>query len=422
MHVMKLSAIALAVTAGASQLALASAQSEAKGLVEDSTFDLFNRNLYFNRDFQNNAPGTQSKLEEWAHGFTATFESGFTPGIVGFGFDAYGMIGLKLDSSPSRAGTGLLPVGSDGYAEDEYAEAGGVVKARMSSSVLKYGQQIVGVPVFATDDSRLLPETATGFLLTSNEIEGLEINAGHFTALNAQAQTGHDSLGLTSADFIGGTYAVDDNFSASLYYSDVKDFWQKVYGNLNYTVALANEQAVNLDFNIYRTDYEEVYTGTGDDEGNTIWSLAASYSLGAHSFMLAYQKSIGGFDGIGYDYGVDGGGAVYLANSVQRSDFNAEDEKSWQARYDLDLAAVGLNGFKFMTRYTYGDDADVGTTDNGKEWERDIEVRYVVPEGPAKDLSLRLRQATYRSSDGVYYGSPSIDEVRVIIEYPLSIL
>ena len=179
---------------------------------------------------------------------------------------------------------------------------------------------------------------------------------------------------------------------------------------------------MNLDFNIYRTDYEEAYTGTGDDEGNTIWSLAASYSLGAHSFMLAYQKSIGGFDGIGYDYGVDGGGAVYLANSVQRSDFNAEDEKSWQARYDLDLAAVGLNGFKFMTRYTYGDDADVGTTDNGKEWERDIEVRYVVPEGPAKDLSLRLRQATYRSSDGVYYGSPSIDEVRVIIEYPLSIL
>lgn len=319
--------------------------------------DLFNRNLYFNRDFQNNAPGTQSKVEEWAHGFTATFESGFTQGPVGFGFDAYGMIGLKLDSSPSRAGTGLLPVGSDGYAEDEYAEAGGVVKARVSSSVLKYGQQIVGVPVFATDDSRLLPETATGFMLTSNELEGLELNAGHFTALNAQAQTGHDSVGLKRLDFVGGTYAVDDNFSLSLYYSDAHDAFQKVYGNLNYTVPLVNEQSLNFDFNIYRTDYEAEYTGTGDDEGNTIWSLAATYSLGAHSFMLAYQKSIGGFDGIGYDYGIDGGGTVYLANSVQRSDFNAQDEKSWQARYDLDLAAVGLNGFKFMTRYIYGDDA-----------------------------------------------------------------
>ena len=224
--------------------------------------------------------------------------------------------------------------------------------------MLKYGQQIVGVPVFATDDSRLLPETATGFLLTSNELEGLELNAGHFTALNAQAQTGHDSVGLKRLDFVGGTYAVDDNFSLSLYYSDAHDAFQKVYGNLNYTVPLVNEQSLNFDFNIYRTDYEAEYTGTGDDEGNTIWSLAATYSLGAHSFMLAYQKSIGGFDGIGYDYGIDGGGTVYLANSVQRSDFNAQDEKSWQARYDLDLAAVGLNGFKFMTRYIYGDDPD----------------------------------------------------------------
>lgn len=426
MHVMKLSAIALAVTAGASQLAMANAQSEAMGLMEDSSFDIFNRNLYFNRDFQNNTGG-QSKLEEWAHGITATFESGFTPGIVGFGFDAYGMLGIKLDSSPSRSGTGLLPRDSTGgarerRAEDEYSEAGAAIKARYSSSVLKYGQQIVAVPVFATDDSRLLPETATGFLLTSQELPGLDLNIGHFTALNAQAQTGHDSVGLTRANFVGGTYSVDDNFSVSLYYSEVDDFWDKVYANLNYSLALANEQALNFDFNIYRTDYDASYTSTGDDEGNTIWSLAATYSMGAHRFMLAYQKSIGGFDGIGYDYGVDGGGAVYLANSVQRSDFIAEDEKSWQARYDLDLAAVGLNGFKFMTRYIYGDDADVGTTTNGKEWERDIELRYVVPEGPAKDLSLRLRQATYRSSDGVYYGSPSIDEVRFIIEYPLSIL
>src|SRR5690606_40827946 len=83
------------------------------------------------------------------------------------------------------------------------------------------------------------------------------------------------------------------------------DFWDKVYANLNYSLALANEQALNFDFNIYRTDYEASYTGTGDDEGNTIWSLAATYSMGAHRFMLAYQKSIGGFDGTGYAYGVD---------------------------------------------------------------------------------------------------------------------
>ena len=64
-----------------------------------------------------------------------------------------------------------------------------------------------------------------------------------------------------------------------------------------------------------------------------------------------------------------------------------------------------------------------GTDDNGKEWERDVDIKYVLQEGPAKDLSFRIRQATYRSSDAVYLdSSPSIDELRLIVEYPLSIL
>ena len=32
-----------------------------------------------------------------ARGFIATFQSGYTPGVVGFGVGAYGMLGLKLD-------------------------------------------------------------------------------------------------------------------------------------------------------------------------------------------------------------------------------------------------------------------------------------------------------------------------------------
>ncbi|MGB8973847.1 MAG: OprD family outer membrane porin, partial [Pseudomonas capeferrum] len=144
-----------------------------------------------------------------------------------------------------------------------------------------------------------------------------------------------------------------------------------------------------------------------------------AYNIGAHTFTLAYQKVSGDGD---YAYGVDGGGTVFLANSIARSDFNAEDEKSWQARYDLNFAEFGVPGLTFMTRYARGSGATTRTTDNGKEWERDIDVKYVMQSGPAKDLSFRVRQATYRSSDGVYYGSSSIDELRLIVEYPLSIL
>lgn len=431
MQVMKWSVIALAVAAGTSQLAFASAQSESNGFVEDSSLNVLSRNLYFYRDFRNAGPDLNDDPQEWGQGFITTYESGFTQGTIGFGVDAIGLLGIKLDSGKGRSGSGLFPTGSDGRSQDDYSEAGGAVKLRLSSTVLKYGDQFTALPVLSTDDSRLLPEVAEGFLVTSNEIEGLELHAGRFTAINAQDQTYHDSIGLKGADVFGGSYSFTDDLSAALYYSDVEDSFKKYYGNLNYTFGISEGQSLNFDFNIYKTDYDKEYTNTGKSEDNTIWSLAAAYNLGAHTVTAAYQKSHGGYTFInddgdaetrGYDYGVDGGGTVWLANSVQRSDFNSKDEKSWQLRYDLDFADFGVPGLKFMARYISGSGADTGTTNSGKEWERDIQVGYTVQNGPAKDLNMRVRQATYRSSDGVYYGSPSIDEVRVILEYPLSIL
>ncbi|OUM31005.1 OprD family porin [Pseudomonas putida] len=427
MRVMKWSMIALAVAAGTSQLAMASAQDESKGFIEDSKLNVKTRMLYFSRDFRNVPNGAQSRVEETGLGFLGTFESGFTQGTVGFGVDAIGMLGLKLDSGKGRAGTGLFPEGSDGRSQDDYSEGGGAVKMRISNTVLKFGDQFTALPVLATDDSRLLPEVAEGGLITSNEIDGLTLHAGHFTALNAQAQTYHDSLNLTEANVFGGTYAINDNLSTSVYYSHIEDHFRKWYGNINWALPISDKQGLVFDFNIYDTksignNLTGAFVSKADGSNeldNIAASLSAAYNIGAHTFTLAYQKVSGDGD---YAYGVDGGGTIFLANSVARSDFNAEDEKSWQARYDLNFAEYGVPGLTFMTRYVRGTGATTRTTDDGKEWERDIDVKYVLQSGPAKDLSLRVRQATYRSGDGVYYGSPSIDELRLIVEYPLSIL
>ncbi|MQG92646.1 OprD family porin [Pseudomonas sp. MN1F] len=421
MRVMKWSMIALAVAAGTSQMAVASSQDESKGFLEDSKLNVKTRMLYFSRDFRNNDSG-QSRAEETGLGFVGTYESGFTQGTIGVGVDAIGMLGLKLDSGKGRAHTGLFPTGSDDRSQDDYSKGGGAVKFRVSNTVLKVGDQFTALPVFATDDSRLLPEMAEGTLITSNEIKGLTLNAGHFTALDAQAETNHDSLNLTKADVVGGTYAFTDNLSTSLYYSKVEDYWRKYYANVNWALPISDKQGLVFDFNIYDTKsdgsakYESFDGGKLD---NRAYSLSGAYNIGAHTFTLAYQKISGDGD---YGYGVDGGGTIFLANSVARSDFNAENEKSWQARYDLNFAEYGIPGLTFMTRYVRGTDAHVTGTNNGSEWERDVDVKYVLQEGPAKDLSFRVRQATYRSSDGVYYGSNSIDELRLIVEYPLSIL
>ncbi|MBF8754582.1 MULTISPECIES: OprD family porin [Pseudomonas] len=439
MRVMKWSMIALAVAAGTSQLAVASSQDEAKGFVDDSKLTVKMRNLYFSRDRRdsesaaNKAAGLRHDVREWGQGFVGTFESGFTQGTVGVGVDAIGMLGIKLDSGRGYSGSGLFPTGSDDRSQDEYSKGGGAVKFRVSDTVLKVGDQFTAMPVFATDDSRLLPEVAQGALITSNEIKGLTLQAGHFTSITAQAATYHDSIndgvgdgqgfGLTKADVVGGTYAFTDNLSSSLYYSRVEDYWRKYYGNLNWALPISDSQGLVFDFNIYDTKsigdaiYRSGFTRDGDKLDNRAYSLSGAYNIGAHTFTLAYQKISG--DGE-YAYGIDGGGSIFLANSVARSDFNAEDEKSWQARYDLNFAEYGVPGLTFMVNYVRGTDANVGDTSNAKEWERDVSVKYVLQEGPAKDLSFRVRQATYRSSDKISSGS--LDELRLIVEYPLSIL
>jgi imipenem/basic amino acid-specific outer membrane pore len=420
MQVMKWSVIALAVAAGTSQMAVASSQSESNGFIEDSSFNIFNRALYFNRDFRNAAPGSQSYAEETGLGIRLLFESGFTQGTVGVGVDAHSLSSIKLDSGRGRHSTGQFGTTGDGRGDDTQTEVGGAVKFRVSDTVLKYGNQFTASPVFSTDDSRILPEVATGTLLTSNEIEGLELTAGRFTAMSSQVGSSRDDIngkaaGLTSANIIGASYAFTDNFSAAIHRSDVEDYFKKTYVNLNYNLPLAEEQALNFDFNAYKT------TGDGEERygevDNKIWSLAAAYSLSAHKFTVAHQRSSGD---AGYAYGVDGGGTIWLANSVQMRDFNGKDEKSWQARYDLDMASYGVPGLSFMARYVRGTGIDNGPGSDLDRWERNIEAKYVVQDGAAKDLSFRVRQATYRADEGFEGGK--LDEVRLIVEYPLSVL
>jgi imipenem/basic amino acid-specific outer membrane pore len=179
MQVMKWSVIALAVAAGTTQMAVASSQSESKGIVEDSSFNIFNRVLYQNRDFRNgpnsasNSANPAGYREETGLGIRLLLESGFTQGTVGVGFDAHSLSSIKLDSGRGRVGTGQFGKTDEGRGDDTQTEVGGAIKFRVSDTVLKHGNMFTGSPVFSTDDSRILPEVATGTLLTSNEIEGL---------------------------------------------------------------------------------------------------------------------------------------------------------------------------------------------------------------------------------------------------------
>ncbi|WP_426150605.1 OprD family porin [Pseudomonas sp. DC3000-4b1] len=405
---------------------MASEQAESKGFVEDSHLNLLLRNAYINRDYKHGA----EDRAEWGQGVIANFASGFTQGTVGVGLDAFGLYGLRLDGGRGRSGAGgidFFKQDSSGNAADDLARAGGAIKFRVSNTVLKYGEMMPALPVLNYDDSRLLPESYTGYLLTSREIDGLELNAGHFTAQTRKSAEGRDSGGLKQLDVFGGSYRFNDQFSASLYASDVKDELRKQYLGMTFVQPFDRDRSLTLDFNGYRSRLDSAFAdrlGTGQD--NTIWSLAATYAFGAHSLTLAHQRSTGD---TGYNYGGyannggvgDGGNTIFLANSYW-SDFNAEDERSWQLAYGLDFGPYGIPGLSYKIAYVRGD--NIRTNDGeGVEREWFNQLQYVVQEGAAKDLKLRLRNSILRTSTNVRESGYNDDgnEVRLFVEYPINI-
>lgn len=416
-----LSLIALCIAASTS--ALADDQSTAKGFVEDSHLDVLLRNAYMNRDYKHH---NKDKME-WGQGVIGTFTSGFTQGTVGVGVDAFGLYGLRLDGGKGRvgaAGIDFFKPGDSGHAQDDIARGGSAVKARFSNTVVKFGDQMPALPVLSYDDSRLLPESYTGTLITSKEIEGLELNAGHFTAEARKSAEGRDSGGLKRIDVLGGSYRFNDQFSASLYGSDVEDVLKKQYVNLNYVYPIAKDRSLTLDFNGYRTRLDKDFA-KDDNRTNRIWSLAATYAMGAHSFTLAHQRSSGD---IGYLYGGyqsadyigDGGTTIWLANSYW-SDFNGKDENSWQVAYGLDFAEYGIPGLSYRVAYVRGDNIDAGQAGRGQEREIFNQLQYLVQEGPAKDLKLKLRSSMLRASNNVNSYVDDGNEVRVFVEYPIRV-
>lgn len=106
----------------------------------------------------------------------------------------------------------------------------------------------------------------------------------------------------------------------------------------------------------------------------------------------------------------------YLVNFVQINDFAGADERSWQARYDYNFAALGVPGLTFMTRYISGDNVSRATGGEGKEWERNTELKYVVQSGPLKNVAVRLRNATFRSNF-----ARDADEVRLLVSYSVAL-
>ncbi len=388
--------------------------------IEDSSATLSTTNIYLNRDFRE---GTgQNKREEWGQGFMLDLHSGYTEGTVGLGVDAQGLLGVKLDYGGKRTGTDLLPVQDDGGTPDEYGRLSLTGKVKISQSEFRYGSHIPELPMVKANDSRLLPQVFEGGLLTTQEITNLTFTGARFDQVIDRASTNSENLVLNSknkrfASAISGDHlnlaGLDYQFAKGLtgryFYGELEDIYRQHFIGLLVSQPLGSG-TFSADLRVSISD------NSGDDKAGTIdnqaWNGMLGYAHSGHKLRLGYQQ-MNGDTGFAY---LDGSNP-FLVNFVQLNDFANADERSWQVRYDFGFAQVGIPGLSFLTRYVKGDNAKVAISNaEGREWERDIEFKYVVQSGPLKNLYVRLRNASFRSSF-----ARNADENRVIVGYSLSI-
>ena len=454
---MKKPNVGLAVAA-----ALLTQQAMAGGFIEDSKATLGLRNFYINNDNRDHAASTaasvQSRNEEWGQGLDLRFISGYTHGTVGFGVDAIGLLGIKLDSgggtngatATSYGGT-VFPSKSNGEAVDNFSSLGLTAKAKISQTELKLGTLQPKLPVIVTNDGRLLPQTFQGGQVTSADIKDLTLVGGQIEHAKGRNSSNNEELSIAGANsrttagrdsnkFIygGGDYKITKDLTAQYYYGNLENFYKQHFLGLVHNWAIG-PGVLKSDLRYFKSSddgangHDPLYYSTGNYQGfragkgkvdNNLYSGLFLYSVAGHTFGGGYQVSNGSSDFPWLNQG--DGSSAYIITDSQIQKFARAGERTWQARYSYDFAKVGLPGATAGIVYLRGDNIDTissastAVAGSGRsEWERDLTLAYVVQSGPLKNLGLMWKNAMWRND---VPGQRDQDENRLILSYSIPML
>jgi hypothetical protein len=236
-------ALALAVAVAVGVMAQ---QAGAAGFIEDSKATLGLRNFYINtdnRDGDTKAAKAQNKQEEWGQGFDLRFISGYTQGTVGFGIDAIGLLGVRLDSGGGtngatstsyggtvfpkqvqrRSGGQLLQPGPDCQGQDlsDRAEAGYPAAKTAGYRDQRWSSAAANLPGWPDHFGEIKDLTLVG-----GQIEHVKgRNSSNNEELSIAGSNAHTAAGRDSNKFIyaGGDYKITKDLTAQYYYGNLED-------------------------------------------------------------------------------------------------------------------------------------------------------------------------------------------------------
>ena len=463
MKSLKLTAITAAVISAS---AATGAYASLDNFLQDSSFDVKLRNVYFDRDTKgfnkksdpNN--GSNVAWHEYAQAIELNYKSGYLFDMFGFDLSNYNT--LKLDSSSSASnsnhGNGSLlpskhinahgnPRYDDGTSLGKLGQA--FLKFKLGNEDMglhaKYGMMTMDTVFIASSTSRAIPSSFYGSEIDAN-LFGVNLYGVYADRVSERTSTSYDDfVNHLDGDKLDNMYAVGAKtnivgMNLSGEYAETKDFIKQYYVGADYTIDYSDSVALLLDGQYYSAkrggnlwDGKDVdskiasFTPNFTDKAH-LQNINALLSVGHLDLGLSYSKvsAKGGF----YDYVMaynDYGGTNFWT-SRQISDFNVDGERALQASAMYEFGDLGLPGFFAGVTYTQGDQisaAQASKVGYDKETEINTEVGYRFNEGALKGLSLSAQHGYWTADKPDFATADMRDareaDLRVYVDYTVSV-
>lgn len=395
----KLSVLALAAAAAASGSAVAAdAQDGYKVSVDSRTF-------YMNRDFAEGINDTHAA----GQAFKLNVASPYYGGVIGFDTTITKVVEL-LDDKTIRS-SDVLDDNGDGYTAVENL----LLKIKPLENVnIKAGRMVMMTPLLNDLQSRL-SAPSTQAIYGDIALDNLNLYAFYSDEASRNQSQDFSAYSANGEEYeissIGGSYKFENGLSTQAQYAVADDYLKQSFFNVSYPTQLADYDVMLDAVHMRGEDDGALY---GSDYDSNLTSLTARFAKGDWAYTVNYQ-TVGGDDGYNVQWGGQDDTQYFTYGAVQLLDFNAKDIQALQFRVDYDVPA--LPGLHLMARHTQAWDIDTGSMTDGKQRETNFDAKYTVQSGKAKDLSVQLRVA-HVDGDAV----PRINDIRLIVDYPFSIL
>lgn len=386
--------------------------------IDDSQVQLKFKNFYLDREYEQEQGRAVTKgYGNWTQAVTLDAKSGYHDVGAGVqvGVDVLAQYAVGLNSRGQVNDIHMPYNASEGRTERDNAKIGATLKLKYSETELKVGELLPTSPVIFYDPSRQLLTTYNGAWLESKDLPNTKLTLAYIDGINARYDNQYQDLtlfpqndfasakqkGLSTDDgmYIAGIdYQFTPELAGSYWYADVTNIYQQHYVGTHLKKNVTDK--IKVDANVRYFDNSESGDALYGNIDSQALSAALNVSHGVHTLHAGWQQMFGEHGDAAATMFPTLGGWVpqpYLVNWSVAS-FIRKDEKSWNLGYSYDFKNVGIPGLSATFKHYHGGNIDGAyynlkdgsgqSIKEGKEFENNLLVNYVIPEGKFKGLGF----------------------------------